>query len=168
MGKDWGLQVNRLLLSHYENVLQENLIIQFQNCQFHCYQPFERANSVYYLGLEFIVEYTNGNQGIMPESHNNRVQCMPSKENHLHNIFKLSVPACPGINFRSIPWNLTFHLQESLSARNMISTYSRRFKKTQWCVLSAQTWQYEVVIITTYKDSYGWANCVKKSDCYTD
>jgi len=42
----------------------------------------------------------------------------------------------------------------------MISTFSRRCKKTQQWILRHQAQEYAVVIPTSYKDLHGCADCI--------
>jgi len=70
----WGHEVSRLVLEYDQNVLIDSVFIKLQNGLF-CYrQPFHCPTSVECLGRDCKVQYTDANQGIMPESHNIWVQ----------------------------------------------------------------------------------------------
>jgi hypothetical protein len=56
-------------------------------------QPFHNPTSVERLGLDCKVVYTNANQGIMPEAHNNWVQYMQSEEHDLNITFQGQIPS---------------------------------------------------------------------------
>jgi len=75
---DWGHEVSGLVLGYDENVLIDSVFIKLQNWLLYYRQPFPCPTSVERLGLECKVEYTDANQGIMPESHNIWVQYMDS------------------------------------------------------------------------------------------
>jgi hypothetical protein len=52
------------------------------------HQPLHNPTSAERLGLHCNVEYTNANQGIIPEAHIIKVQYMHSEENDLDNTFQ--------------------------------------------------------------------------------
>jgi len=58
--------------------------------------------------------------------------------------------------------NQIHQFQESLPARKMISTVSKRCKKTQQWILRHQLQEYAVVISTNYNDPHDWAYCVDR------
>jgi len=72
--EDWGHEVSGLVLGYDQNVLLHSIFIKLQNRLLYYHQPFHNPTSVECLGLDCKVEYTNANQGIMPESHNIWVQ----------------------------------------------------------------------------------------------
>jgi hypothetical protein len=86
--EDWGPEVCRLVLRYDQNVLIESIFIKLQNGLLYYCEPFHNPTSVEHLGLDCKVEYINANEGIMPESHNIRVQYTPSEENGLNNTVK--------------------------------------------------------------------------------
>jgi len=67
---DWGHEVSGLVLGYDQNVLIDSVFIKLQNGLLYYRQPFHCPTSVKHLGLDCKVEYTDANQGIMPESHN--------------------------------------------------------------------------------------------------
>jgi len=75
---DWGHEVSGLVLRYDQNVLIDSLFIKLQNGLLYYGQPFHCPTSVERVGLDCKVEYTDANQGIMPESHNTWVQYMDS------------------------------------------------------------------------------------------
>jgi hypothetical protein len=85
--EDWANEVSGLMLGYDQNVLIDSIFIKLQNGLLYYRQPFHNPTSVEHLGLDCKVEYTNANQGIMPEAHNIRVQYMRSEENDLENTF---------------------------------------------------------------------------------
>lgn len=96
----------------------------------------------------------------MPESHNVWVQYMESQENSINNSFQ-----GPGLSVLvlSISWtalNKIISFQEHLHAWNIISTYSKRSKKTKWGVIHPQAQEYTILIPTKYKDLHSWADCI--------
>jgi len=84
---DWGHEVSGLVLGYDQNVLLDSVFIKLQHGLLYYCQPFHWPTSVEHLGLDCKVEYTDTNQGIMPEAHNIWVQYTQSEENHLDNIF---------------------------------------------------------------------------------
>jgi len=77
------------VLEYDQNVLIDSILIKPQNALLYYRQPFHCPPSVEHLGLDGKVEYTNANQGIMPEAHDIWVQYMDS---HLDNTFQGQVP----------------------------------------------------------------------------
>jgi len=71
---DWGHEVSGLVLRYDQNVLIDSIFIKLQNGLLYNCQPLHCPTSVERLGLDCKVEYTDANQGIMPESHNIWVQ----------------------------------------------------------------------------------------------
>jgi len=86
--EDWGHEICGCVLGYDQNVLIDSIFIQLQNGLLHYRQPFHNPTSVEDLGLHCKVEYTNANEGIMPEAYNMSVQYMQSKESDLNNIFQ--------------------------------------------------------------------------------
>jgi hypothetical protein len=126
----------------------------------YCRQPSHHPTSVEHLGLDYKVEYINTNQGIMSEAHNIWVQYMESDENHLDNTFQGGIPSFPVLHFS---WTLLNHIlqfQESIPAGNVLSTFSKRCKKTQQWVICPQAQEYAVVIPTKFKYLHVWADSV--------
>jgi hypothetical protein len=76
------------VLGYDQNVLLDSLLIKLQNGLRYDQQPFHNPTSVERLRLDSKVEYTNANQGIMPEAHNLSVQYTQNEENFLHNTFQ--------------------------------------------------------------------------------
>jgi len=72
--EDWGPEVCGLMLRYDQNVLIDSIFIKLQNGLLYYCQPFHNPTSVERLGLDCKVEYTNANQGVMPEAHNIWVQ----------------------------------------------------------------------------------------------
>jgi len=87
------------VLGYDENVLLDIIFIKLQNGLLYYRQPFHNPTSVERLGLDCKVEYTNANQGIMPEAHNIWVQYMQSEENDLDNTFQRQIPSFPVLYF---------------------------------------------------------------------
>jgi hypothetical protein len=99
------------------------------------HQPFHNPTSVEHLKLDWKVEYTNANQGIMLEAHNIWVQYMQSEENDLDNTFQRRIPSFSVWDFRWTPPNQIFQFQKRLPARKAISTISSRCKIQQWVIV---------------------------------
>jgi len=93
--EDWGHEVSGLVLGYDQNVLIDSIFIKLQNGLFYYHQPFYNPTSVERLGLDCKVEYTNANQGIMPEAHNIWVQYTQSEENDLDNTFQGRILSSP-------------------------------------------------------------------------
>jgi hypothetical protein len=125
-------------------------------------QPFHCPTSVERLGLDCKVEYTNANQGIMPEAHNIWVQYMQSEENVLDNTFQRQIPSFPVLYFSWTPPNQILQFRDHLPGGNALSTFSKRCQKTQQWVLHPQVQEYAVVIPTKYQELHGWADCVDR------
>jgi hypothetical protein len=155
--EDWGPEVSGLVLGYDQNVLLDSIFIKLQNGLSYYRQPFHCPTSVERLGLDCKVEYTDANQGIMPESHNIWVQYTESDHD---NTFQGRVPSFPVLYFSWTPPNQILQFQERLPAGKAISTFSKRCKKTQQWILRPQVQEYAVVIPTKYKDPHGWADCV--------
>jgi len=98
-------------------------------------------------------------QGIMPESHNIWVQYT---ESDLDNTFQGRVPSYSVFYFSWIQLHQILQFQERLPAGKLISTFSKRRKKTRQWILRPQPQEYAVVIPTKNNDPHGWAECVDK------
>jgi hypothetical protein len=158
--EDWGHEVTGLVLRYDHNVLVDIILIKLQNGLLYYHQPCHNPTSVEHLGLDCKVEYTNANQGIIPEAHNIWVQYMQSEENDLNNTFQGRMPCFVVFYFSCTPPNQILQLQERLPAGKAISIFSKRCKITQQWVLCPQAQEYAVVIPTKYKDLHGWADSV--------
>jgi len=145
------------VLGYDQNVLIDSVFIKLQNGLLYYRQPFHCPTSVEHLRHDCKVEYTDANQGIMPESHNIWVQYTDSD---LDNTFQGRVPSVPVLYFSWTPLNQILQFHERLPAGKSISTFSKRCKKTQRWILCPQPQEYAVVIPTKYKDPHGWADCV--------
>jgi len=154
---DWGHEVSGLVLGYDQNVLIDSVFIKLQNGLLYNHQPFHCPTSVESLKLDCKVEYTDTNQGIMPESHNIWVQY---RDSDLDNTFQGWVPSYPVLYFSQTPPNRILQFQERLPAGQSISTLSKRLKKSQPWILRPQPQEYTVVIPTKYEDPHGWADCV--------
>jgi hypothetical protein len=115
-------------------------------------QLFHNPTSVERLKLDCKVEYTDANQGIMPELHNIWVQYMQSEENDLDNTFQGRVPSFPIVSFCWTPPNQILQFQQLLLAVKASSTFSKRCQTTQQWVLHSEAQEYAVVIPTKFKD----------------
>jgi len=155
--EDWGHEVCGLVLGSDQNVLIDTIFIKLHNGLLYYRQPFHCPTSVEHLGLDCKVEYTNANEGIMPESHNIWVQYT---ESDLDNTFQGRVPSFPVLYFSWTPPNQILQFQECLPAGKPIPTFSKRCKMTKQWILRPQPQEYAVVIPAKYKDLHGWANCV--------
>jgi len=82
---DWWHEFCGLVHGYDQIAFQDSIFIKFQNGLLYYHQSFHCTTSVEHLGLDCKVEYTNANQGIMPESHNIWVQYIDSD---LDNIFQ--------------------------------------------------------------------------------
>ena len=158
--EDWGHEVSGLMLGYDQNVLIDSIFIPLQNGLLYYHQPFDNPTSVQRLGLDCKVEYTNANQGIMPEAHNIWVQHTQGEENDLNTTFQGRIPSFPVLYFSWTPPNQILQFQECLPAGKAILTFCKRCKKTQQWILCPQAQEYAVVIPTKYKDHHGWADCV--------
>jgi hypothetical protein len=85
IAEDCSLKVRGLVFRYDQNVLIDSILIKLQNGLLYDHQPFHNPTSVECLDCK--VEYTNSNQGIMPEAHNIWVQFTQSKENDTYNTF---------------------------------------------------------------------------------
>jgi len=120
------------VLRYDQNVLLDWSFIKLQNGLSYPRQPFHCPTSVERLGLDCKVEYTNANQGIMPESHNIWVQYTNSD---LDNTFQGRVLSLPELYFS---YTLPHHIlpfQVQLPSGTTISTFSKRCENTeQWII----------------------------------
>jgi hypothetical protein len=71
--EDHGHKVIGLLLGYDLIELEESMFIKYQNGLSYYCQPFHCPSPVNYLGLTWTLEYSDANQGLIPESHNVRV-----------------------------------------------------------------------------------------------
>jgi len=92
-----------------------------------------------------MVEYTDANQGIMPEYHNIWVHYTGSD---LDNTFQGQVLSFPLLYFSWTPPNQILQFQERQPAGKMTLTFSKRWNKTQQWILRSQPQEYAVVIPT--------------------
>jgi hypothetical protein len=145
------------VLGYAQNVLLDSIFIKLQNGVSYYHQPFHRCTSVERLGLHCKVEYTDANEGIIPESHNMWVQYT---ESNLDNTFEGRVPSFPVLYCSRTPPNQILKFQGHLPTGKAICIFSKRFKKTQQWILCTQVLEYAVVIPTMYKHAYGWADGV--------
>jgi len=136
--EDWGHKVSGLMLGYNQNVLLDSICIKLQNGLLYYCQPFHCPTSVEYLGLDCKVEYTNANQGIMPEANNIWVQYMQSEENDFENTFQGWIPSFPVLFFRLTPPNQMLQFQGRLTTRKALLTICKRCQRTQWWVLRPQ------------------------------
>jgi len=158
--EDWGHEVSGLVFRYDQNVLLHSIFITLWNGLLYYRQPFHNPTSVECLGLDCNVEYTNANQGIMPEAHNIWVQYTHSDENDLGNTFQGQIPSFPVLYFSWTPPNQILQFQQHLPAGTAFSTFSKRCQTTQRWVLCPQAQEYVVVIPTKYKDLHRWPDCV--------
>jgi hypothetical protein len=93
--EDWGHEVSGVVLGYDQNVLTDSIFITLQNGLLYYRQPFHNPTFVERLGLDCKVEYTNANQGIMPEAHNIWVQYTQSEEKDLDNTFEGRISCFP-------------------------------------------------------------------------
>ena len=142
----WGQEVSALILWYDQNAHLDSIFPKLHNGLLYYHQPFHNPTSVEHVGLDCKVEYTNANQGIMPECHNIWVQYTQSQENNLGNTFQGQVPSFPELYF---PWtspSQILHFQERLPAGKALSTFSKRCQMTQHWVLRHPAQEYVVVI----------------------
>jgi hypothetical protein len=90
--EDYRPKVSGLVLGYDHNVLLDSIFIKLQNGLSYYRQPFHCPTSVERRRLDCKVEYTNANQGIMPESLNIWVQYTDSD---LDNTFQGRTPSFP-------------------------------------------------------------------------
>ena len=126
------------MLRYDQNVLIDCKFINLQNRLLYYHQPFHNPTSVERLGLDWKVEYTDANQGIMSGAHNIWVQYIQSEENDLNNTFQGRIPSFSVLYFSWTLPNQIHQCQEHLAAGKAISTFSKRCKKTQQWVLRPQ------------------------------
>jgi hypothetical protein len=132
---DWAHEVSGLVLGYDQNILMDSVFIKPPNGLLYYHQPFPCPTSVERLGLDCKVEYTDANQGIMPESHNILVQHTVSD---LDNTFRGRVPSFPVLYFHWTPPNQSLQFQKRLLTGKSISTFSKRCQKTQQWILRPQ------------------------------
>jgi len=125
---DWWYEVCKLVLRYDQNVFIHSILIKLQNGLLYYRQQIHCATSVEHLRLDCKVEYTNANQGIMPESHNIWVQYM---ESDFDNTFQGCIHCFTVLYFSWTSPNQILLLQERLPTRWMILTISTRCKITQ-------------------------------------
>jgi hypothetical protein len=109
--EDWGYEVCGLVLRYDRNVLIASIFISLQNGLLYYRQPLHTPTSVERLGLDCKVEYTNPNQGIMPEAHNIWVQYTQSEDNDLDNTFQGRILCITVLYFSWTPPNQILQIQ---------------------------------------------------------
>jgi len=133
------------VLGYDQNVLLDRIFIKLQNGMSYYRQPVHCPTSVERLRLDCKVEYTDANQGVMPESQNIWVQYTDSD---LDNTFQGRVPSFPVIYCSWTPPNQILRFQVRLPAGKTTSTFSKRCKNSQQWILRPQVQEYAVVIPT--------------------
>jgi len=99
---DWGHEVSGLVLGKDQNVLLDSTFNKLQIGLSYYHQPFHFHTAVEHLGLECKAQYTDANQGIMPESHKTWVQYT---ESDLDNTFPGRIPSFRALLFSWTPLN---------------------------------------------------------------
>jgi hypothetical protein len=112
------------------------------------------------MGLCCTVEYTNANQQIMAEAFNIWVQYTQSEENDHNNTFQGRITNFAVFYFSWTPTNHILQFQEGLPAGKPLSSFSKRFNKTQPWVLHLQAYKYAEAISTMYRNLRAWPDCV--------
>ena len=154
--EDWGHEICGVVIGYAHNALDDNIFGELENRLLYHHELFRSPPSVESVGLDRNVEYTNSNQGIMPESHNIWVQYMDSD---LNNTSQGRVPSFP-VLYHSLTAQIhILQFQERLHIRK-ISTFSKRCKKTQQSTLHPQAQEYVVVIPPNYEHPHSGADCV--------
>lgn len=82
---EWGHDISGLVLRNYENGLLDSTFIKPHNVLAYYHQQFHCSTSDEHLGLDYMIESTNGNKGIMPQPHNIWVPYTKREENVLDN-----------------------------------------------------------------------------------
>jgi hypothetical protein len=154
---NWGHEVTELVLGYDQNVVKDCIFIKLQNGLSYYRQPFHCPTSVGHLGLDCKVEYSDANQEITRESHNIWVQYTNSD---CDNTFQGRVLPFPVLYFSWTPPNQIFPFKECQPARQSISTFAKRWQKTQKWILRPPPQEYALVITTKYNDPDCWADCV--------
>ena len=147
LGYDQNVLISSIFVKHYSGLL--------------CYhQPFPSPTSVECLGLNYKVQYSNANQGIIPESHNIWVQLTENDENDLVNTFQGQVPAIPVLYFPWTPPDQNLWFEECLPAGKTITTLLKMCRITQQSISCLQAPEYAV--LTPPNDIYlhSWADWV--------
>jgi len=72
--EDCGHGVSGLVPQYHLNILIDSILIKLQNGLLFYHPPFHCPTLVEHLERDCKVEYTHANEGIMPDSHNIRVQ----------------------------------------------------------------------------------------------
>jgi len=130
----WGHKVCRLVVGYDQDVLVDSILVKLQNGLSYYDESFHCPASVELLGLDCKVEYTNANEGIMPQSHNIGVQYT---ESDLDKTFQGRVRYFALSYFRWTTLNQILEVQEHLPGGKTISSFSTRCKKTQqWILIS--------------------------------
>ena len=154
---DWGHQVHGLVLGYDQIALKDSIFIKRLNRLLYYRQPFRVPTSVQALGPDCKVEYTDANNGIIPESHNIWVDYTDSD---LNDTFHGHFPSLRVSYLSRTPPNQILQFQQRLPTGRTISTLSERFKNTQQWILFPEAQAYAVAIRTKYNDRHGWADCV--------
>jgi len=133
--ENWGHEVSQLVLRYVPNVLLDSIFIKLQNGLSNYRLPIHCLTSVERQGLDCQVEYTDANQGIMPESHYIWIQYT---ESNLDNTIQDRVRSFTVLYFSWTPLNQILQFQECLPTRKTILTFSKWCKNTQQWILRPQ------------------------------
>jgi len=139
INEDCGNKVSQLLLRYNQNVLINIIYIKLQIGRLYCHQPFHCPTLVDHQELNCQVEYSNANEGIMPESHNIWVQYMQSE---FGNAFQGQVSSFPVLYISLTTTHQIEDFQKPLTAWKTISTFSKRCKSTQQWLLDPPVQEY--------------------------
>jgi len=153
----YSRKVSGLLFRCNHNVFADGIYIQVQNGLLYYSQPFHCPPSIECLEVNRHVEYTNGNEGIMPDSDNFWVQ---NSDFDLHNPIQSGIASTPKLYYSWTPSIQSFQFLMHLSTRYIILTVYKRCKMTQQWILCSQAQEYAMVFPIQYKDQNGWADCV--------
>jgi hypothetical protein len=99
--------------------------IKLYNGLSYYHQLFHSPATIQRIGLDYKVEYTNANIGIMPKAHTVWVQHAESEHNHLDKNFQGQVPSLLIFYFTWMPPNKLLQFLEHLPEGKILPTFSK-------------------------------------------
>jgi len=159
MNHHWGHVACGLVFRYDYNVHSDCILIKLHNGQLYYCQSLHRTTSVECLGHNCNVQYTNANQGIMPESQHICVEYAECEDNHFDDTFQGQVLSFPVLYFSWNQLNQIEQFEDCLPTGKMKLIFSKRSMYTEQLVLYPPVGECVVVIPTLYHDPLGWVDC---------
>jgi len=125
----YNYQVSGLGPGYDQNVHINSIFINLPNGLLYYPQPLYNSMSTEHLNLKYKVEYTQANQGILPQAQKIWVQYTQCEEHYLKNTFRGLISSFPVYSFIGTPLYLILLNVENKLAAKTILTNSQRCTK---------------------------------------